>query len=219
MRVLVVEDDRTIAEQLRDALSAHGFAVDIAVNGKDAWFLGETESYDVAILDLGLPEQDGLSVLSNWRKTGINLPVLILTARHTWREKVTGLRTGADDYLVKPFEMEELLARVEVLIRRASGHASPIITCGDLELDPASQRITLAGKHIELSALEYRLISYLMHRPNDVVSKTVLTEHLYDQDFNHDSNVIEVLINRCRKKLGPHWIKTRRGQGYVLRPD
>ncbi len=216
MRALVVEDDPAGAEQLRQALTDHGFAVDIASNGRDGWFLGDTESYDIAILDLGLPERDGLSILSDWRQAGNNMLVLVLTARDTWREKVSGLRAGADDYLVKPYETEELLARVEALVRRAGGHSSPVIKCGALELDPASQRITREGRYVVLSALEYRLVAYLMYHQQEVVSKSTLTEHLYDQDFDHDSNVIEVLVNRVRKKLGSDYIRTRRGQGYQL---
>jgi two-component system, OmpR family, response regulator len=216
MRALVVEDDLDLNAQLHRSLEHHGYAVDTCGNGNDAWFLGETEQYDVVILDLGLPGMDGLSVLGRWREKGLAFPVLILTARDTWREKVTGLRAGADDYLAKPFEMEEMLARIEVLTRRAAGHATAIIRCASLELDPARQRVTEHGRAIEFSALEYRLMAYMINHQNQVISKTTLTEHLYHQDFNKDSNVIEVLINRCRKKLGDHNIRTLRGQGYLL---
>lgn len=216
MRALVVEDNLQAAAQLSQALAEHGYAVDRALDGKQAWFLGDTEEYDVIVLDLGLPGLDGLSVLNNWRRGGNKTPVLILTARDTWREKVTGLRAGADDYLVKPFEMEELLARIEALVRRSNGHASTILCCGDIELDTASQRATLLGRHLDLSSLEYRLLAYMMNRPGEVISKAILTEHLYQMDFEHNSNVIEVLVNRLRKKMGTNHIQTRRGQGYQL---
>ncbi|UUM30985.1 response regulator transcription factor [Vibrio japonicus] len=216
MRALVVEDNIQAAEQISRALSSHGFAVDMTHDGNDAWFQGDTEDYDIAILDLGLPGKDGLSVLTEWRRAGNKMPVIILTARDTWREKVTGLRTGADDYLVKPFEMEELLARVEALVRRSNGHASAILTCGELELDSTSQRVSLSGVHLDLTSLEYRLISYLMNHQGEVVSKATLTEHLYQMDYEHNSNVIEVLVNRVRKKMGTQQIQTRRGQGYQL---
>lgn len=216
MRALVVEDNIQAAEQISRALRSHGFAVDMTHDGNDAWFQGDTEDYDIAILDLGLPGKDGLSVLTESRRAGNKMPVIILTARDTWREKVTGLRTGADDYLVKPFEMEELLARVEALVRRSNGHASAILTCGELELDSTSQRVSLSGVHLDLTSLEYRLISYLMNHQGEVVSKATLTEHLYQMDYEHNSNVIEVLVNRVRKKMGTQQIQTRRGQGYQL---
>ena len=183
---------------------------------REALFQGETEPYDAVVLDLGLPGMDGVSVLERWREAGVRIPVLILTARGTWREKVTGLRAGADDYLSKPFEVEELLARVEALLRRAAGHASPVLVHGTLRLDTSTQRVSLDGSPVELTALEYRLLAYLMHHPRRVHSKTELTEHLYEQDFDRDSNVIEVLVNRLRKKLGAGLIQTRRGQGYQL---
>ena len=216
MRALVVEDNVQAAEQISRSLSSHGFAVDVTHDGNDAWFQGDTEDYDIAILDLGLPGKDGLSVLTEWRRAGNKMPVIILTARDTWREKVTGLRTGADDYLVKPFEMEELLARVEALVRRSNGHASSVIKCGALELDSTAQRVALSGVHLDLTSLEYRLISYLMNHQGEVVSKATLTEHLYQMDFEHNSNVIEVLVNRVRKKMDTQHIQTRRGQGYQL---
>ncbi|WP_087024585.1 response regulator transcription factor [Thaumasiovibrio subtropicus] len=216
MRALVVEDNIQAAEQITQALIGHGFAVDTVHDGNDAWFQGDTEEYDIAILDLGLPGRDGLSVLTDWRRGGNKMPVIILTARDTWREKVTGLRAGADDYLVKPFEMEELLARVEALVRRACGHASSILRCGELEIDTATQRATLKGAHLDLSSLEYRLLAYMMNHAGEVVSKATLTEHLYQMDFEHNSNVIEVLVNRVRKKIGTQHIQTRRGMGYQL---
>lgn len=216
MRVLVVEDDLDVARQASDTLCEAMYVVDVAHDGVEGQFLGNTEAYDVVILDLGLPKLDGLSVLQQWRQTGRDMPVLILTARNTWREKVAGLRAGADDYLAKPFELEEMLARVEALIRRSSGHASPVLECGPLTLDVSTTRLTVAGLPVELTALEFRTLAHLMRHEDRVVSKTELTEHLYDQDFDRDSNVIEVLINRLRNKLGADLIKTHRGLGYQL---
>ncbi len=216
MRILVVEDDPHVARQLEAALRRAGYAVDVAFDGEEGHFLGDTEPYDAAVLDLGLPITDGLTVLRRWREDGRKMPVLILTARDTWRDTVTGLRAGADDYLAKPFELEELLARIEALLRRAAGHASPVLACGPIELDTSTKRVTLAGEPVELTALELRTLSYLMHHQEKVVSKTELTEHIYSQDFDRDSNVIEVLINRLRKKLGRELIRTHRGQGYRL---
>lgn len=216
MRVLVVEDDLDVARQVSDMLRQARYVVDVAHDGEEGQYLGDTEPYDVVILDLGLPKLDGLSVLKQWRQMGRGMPVMILTARDTWREKVAGLRAGADDYLAKPFELEEMLARVEALIRRSSGHASPVLEWGPLTLDVNTTRLTLAGRPIELTALEFRTLTHLMRHQGRVVSKTELTEHLYDQDFDRDSNVIEVLINRLRNKLGAGFIKTRRGLGYQL---
>lgn len=216
MRALIVEDNPQAAQQIERALTGHGFAVDVSHDGNDAWFLGDTEEYDIIVLDLGLPGRDGISVLTDWRRGGNKVPVIILTARDTWRERVTGLRAGADDYLVKPFEMEELLARVEALVRRSKGHASSVIRCGELEIDTARQRASLHGQQLDLSALEYRLLAYLINHQGEVVSKATLTEHLYQMDFEHNSNVIEVLVNRVRKKMGTNHIQTRRGQGYQL---
>jgi len=216
MRVLVVEDDNQVMQQMVGALSNHGYAVDAAEDGSKAWFLGDTEEYDAVVLDLGLPELDGLSVLNRWRQAGNRVPVLVLTARDTWRDKVRGLRTGADDYMAKPFEMEEMLARVEALIRRSAGHASPVIESGPLSLDPATRQVTLNGDRLELTTLEYRMLAYMIHHEGVVLSKSVLIEHIYGQDFDRDSNVIEVLINRLRKKVGADFIKTHRGQGYQL---
>ena len=192
--------------------------VDVAYDGEEGLFLGDTEHYDAVILDLGLPKMDGIDVLERWRAKSNDVPVLILTSRQTWREKVAGLRAGADDYLAKPFEYEELLARIEALTRRATGHASPVMQCDDgkVVMDTTSARVTMEGKLVELTALEYRTLEYLMQHEGQVVSKTELTEHIYDQDFDRDSNVIEVLINRLRGKLRPEMIKTRRGLGYQL---
>ena len=202
MRVLVVEDDLDVARQVAETLRQARYVVDVAHDGEEGCFLGDSEPYDTVILDLGLPRLDGLSVLRQWRQAGRDMPVLILTARDTWREKVAGLRAGADDYLAKPFELEEMLARVEALIRRSSGQASPLLTYGPLSLDAGSARLTVAGRPVELTALEFRTLAHLMRHQDRVVSKTELTEHLYDQDFDRDSNVIEVLINRLRKKTG-----------------
>ena len=216
MRVLIVEDNAELARQVKSTLTHERFVVDVAGDGEEGLFLAETEPYDAVILDLGLPKLDGLSVLQKLRSGGNEVPVLILTSRDTWREKVTGLRAGADDYLAKPFEFEELLARLEALIRRSSGHSNPILTCCNVVLDTNGARVTVDGNPVELTALEYRTLEYLMQHPDKVISKTELTEHIYDQDFDRDSNVIEVLINRLRGKLSTELIKTRRGLGYQI---
>jgi two-component system, OmpR family, response regulator len=216
MRVLIVEDDAALREQLRTALREANFVVDVAGDGVEGHFLGDTEPYDAVILDLGLPELDGLSVLGRWRAAGRDMPVLVLTARDRWHEKVAGFDAGADDYVAKPFRMEEVLARVRALVRRAAGHASAVLTCGDLELDTRTARVSVAGQPVKLTSQEYRLLSYLMHHKGKVVSRTELTEHLYDQDFDRDSNTIEVFIGRVRKKLGADVIHTVRGLGYRL---
>ena len=216
MRVLIVEDEPTLRAQLRAGLQEAGYAVDEADNGRDGHHLGSTESFDAVILDLGLPVLDGISVLKRWREAGLTQPVLILTARDSWHEKVAGIDAGADDYLAKPFHMEELLARVRALIRRAQGLASPLLQCGALALDTRSGRVTLNGRSVNLTSHEYRLLAYLMHRPGTVVSRTELTEHLYAQDFDRDSNTIEVFIGRLRRKLPPVTIETVRGLGYRL---
>jgi two-component system OmpR family response regulator len=216
MRLLVVEDETNVRRQIVTTAKRAGYAVDEAADGEEGWFLGDTEPYDAIILDLGLPKIDGLEVLRRWRSAGIKTPILILTARDSWRDKVTGLREGADDYLGKPFELEEMMARIEALVRRAAGHASPIIECGPLRLDTGAARVTADGDLLDLTPLEYRALAYLMHHKGKAISKTELTEHIYGQDFDRDSNVIEVLINRLRKKVGAGLIATRRGQGYQL---
>jgi two-component system, OmpR family, response regulator len=216
MRVLVVEDDAQISRQLVRALESHGYVTDTAQNGEDAKFLGQTESYDAIILDLGLPVLDGISVLQGWRQQGMKAPVLVLTARSTWSEKVKGLRAGADDYLAKPFHMEELVARVEALIRRDKGAVRTLLSCGAVQLDTSTGQVTRHGEAVVLTALEHRLLTYLLHRAGAIVSKAELTEHIYDQSFDKDSNVIEVLVNRLRKKFGTDFIKTRRGLGYMV---
>jgi two-component system OmpR family response regulator len=214
--VLVVEDDPQVARQIEAALRRNGYAVDVARDGEEGGLLGATEPYDAVVLDLGLPAVDGLTLLRRWRERGCAMPVLVLTARDTWRDKVTGLRAGADDYLAKPFAPEEMVARVEALIRRAAGHASPVLECGPVALDTSSKLVTLHGRGVELTAMEFQSLSYLMHKAGRVISKTELIEHLYGQDFDSFSNVIEVLINRLRKKLGADLIKTHRGRGYQL---
>ncbi|WP_157264146.1 response regulator [Azohydromonas aeria] len=216
MKILLVEDEPTLRAQLRAGLQEAGYAVDEADNGRDAQHLGETESFDAVVLDLGLPVIDGLTVLQRWRAAGRTLPVLILTARDSWHEKVAGIDAGADDYLAKPFHMEELLARVRALIRRAQGLASSLLHCGALSLDTRSGRVTVAGQPVSLTSHEYRLLAYLMHRPGQVVSRAELTEHLYAQAFDRDSNTIEVFIGRLRRKLPPDAIETVRGLGYRL---
>lgn len=216
MRILVVEDEPTLARQLVDALSEAGYAVDRADNGRDAHFIGEVESLDAVVLDLGLPLMDGLTVLKQWRAAGRTVPVLILTARDNWHEKVAGIDAGADDYLTKPFHMEELLARLRALIRRAGGHASAELACGPVLLDTRAGRVTVEGRAVTLTSHELRVLSYLMHRKGEVVSRSELTEHIYAQDFERDSNTIEVFIGRLRKKLPPGLIETVRGLGYRL---
>jgi two-component system, OmpR family, response regulator len=216
LRVLVVEDDEALAEQMSAALVEAGYAVDLAHDGEDGHHLGANESYDAVVLDLGLPELDGISVLERWRREGRAMPVLILTARDRWREKVAGFDAGADDYVTKPFHMEEVLARLRALVRRAAGHASAELALGPLLLDTRSSRVTVDGRPVRLTAQEYRLLTYLMHHQGKVVSRTELTEHLYDQDFDRDSNTIEVFVGRLRRKLGIDLIRTVRGLGYCL---
>lgn len=216
MRLLLVEDDPALQAGVAASLRAAGYAVDVAGNGQDAQFLGETETYDAAVLDLGLPVLDGLSVLRRWRAGGHTLPVLILTARDAWHEKVAGIDAGADDYLTKPFHMEELLARLRALIRRAQGLASPLLQAGRVMLDTRSGRVSVDGLPLALTSHEFKVLAYLMHRPGQVVSRGELTEHIYAQDFDRDSNTIEVFVGRLRKKLPPGLIETVRGLGYRL---
>ncbi|MGX1497939.1 response regulator transcription factor [Roseibium aggregatum] len=216
MRILVVEDDTDLNRQLVAALEEAGYVVDSATDGEDGHFLGDTEPYDAVVLDLGLPSLDGLSVLENWRRDGRTMPVLILTARDRWSDKVAGIDAGADDYVAKPFHMEEVLARVRALVRRAAGHASNELTCGAVRLDLRSGRVTVDGSAVKLTSHEYRLLSYLLHHQGKVISRTELTEHLYDQDFDRDSNTVEVFVGRLRKKIGSDMIETIRGLGYRL---
>ncbi|MGE0004921.1 MAG: response regulator transcription factor [Parvibaculaceae bacterium] len=220
MRILVVEDDPDLNRQLVSALTDAGYVVDSAKDGEEGHYLGETEPYDAVILDLGLPVLDGVSVLEKWRRNEKKMPVLILTARDRWSDKVQGFDAGADDYVAKPFHMEEVLARVRALLRRSAGHATSEIACGPLLLDTKSARVTVDGNAVKLTSLEFRLLAYLMHHKGKVVSRTELVEHLYDQDFDRDSNTIEVFVGRLRKKLGVDVLRTIRGMGYcVSEPD
>jgi two-component system OmpR family response regulator len=216
MRILVVEDEPALALRIQQALEAAGFAVDVAYDGEEGGHLGETETYDAIVLDLGLPRLDGVSVLRRWRETGRSTPVLILTARGRWSEKMAGFNAGADDYMTKPFEMEEVVYRLRALIRRASGHAQPELSCGPLRLDTNTARATMDGAPVQLTAQEFRILSYLMHHPDRIVSRTELMEHVYDRHFDSDSNVLEVLVGRIRRKIGGGLIRTVRGQGYML---
>ena len=219
MRLLVVEDDKDLNRQLVAALEGAGYAVDRAFDGEEGLFLGETEPYDAIVLDLGLPKKDGVSVLMQWRRAGRVMPVLILTARDRWSDRVQGFAPGADDYVAKPFHMEEVLARLRALLRRAAGHASNELACGPVRVDTRSARVTVDGNLIRLTSHEYRLLAYLMHHSGRIVSRTELVEHLYDQDFDRDSNTIEVFVGRLRKKLGADVIETVRGLGYRLDPS
>ncbi|MBL4800619.1 MAG: response regulator transcription factor [Emcibacter sp.] len=216
MRLLLIEDDPDLSRQMRTILEEDGYAVDVSFDGEDGHFLGETESYDAIVLDLGLPMMDGISVLTKWRQAGIATPVLILTARDGWSEKVSGLDAGADDYVTKPFKIEEVLARVRALIRRAAGQASPELICGVVTLNTNTSKVTVDGMPVRFTAQEYKLLAYLMHHPEKIISRTELTEHIYDQDFDRDSNTIEVFVTRVRKKLGVNIINTVRGLGYQL---
>jgi two-component system, OmpR family, response regulator len=219
LRLLVVEDEAVLSKQLGAALEEAGYAVDRAADGERADLLARTESYDAVILDLGLPGIDGLTVLRGWRESGIPVPVLILTARGSWHEKVRGMDGGADDYVVKPFRMEEVLARLRALIRRSSGQVQPELRCGALVLDPRTARVTVDGSLVKLTSHEFRLLSYLMHQRGRVVSQGELTEHLYAQDFDRDSNTVEVFVARLRRKLGSSYIETVRGLGYRMEPE
>ncbi|KZK81686.1 Transcriptional regulatory protein PhoP [Pseudovibrio sp. W64] len=219
MRMLIVEDDRDLNRQLSEALEDAGYVVDKAYDGEEGHFLGDTEPYDAVILDLGLPQMDGLSVLERWRRDGHSMPVLILTARDRWSDKVAGIDAGADDYVAKPFHMEEVLARVRALVRRAAGLASNEISIGDIVLDTKAGKVTKNGMSIKLTSHEFRLLSYLMHHKGRVISRTELVEHLYDQDFDRDSNTIEVFVGRLRKKFGSSLIETVRGLGYRLQEE
>jgi len=214
VRILVVEDEPRIAQDLSSALKRAGMVADLARDGEEAWFMGDTESYDAVVLDLGLPKLDGLSVLKRWREAGRRFPVLVLTARGAWTERVEGINQGADDYLAKPFEMEELVARLRALIRRAAGQATPVITAGTLSLDTRRMEISMNGAPATLSPLEYRLLAFLIHHAGRVVPPTELAEHLYDSGNDRDPNAIEVIVARLRRKLGNEVIETRRGFGY-----
>lgn len=219
MRVLVVEDEALLREQLASALTGAGYAVDSASDGERAEFLGHTEQYDAVVLDLGLPRLDGLTIVRRWRDAGIATPVLILTARDSWHEKVQGIDSGADDYVGKPFQMEEVLARLRALIRRASGQVTPALRCGPVSLDPRLAKVSIDGIPVKLTNHEFRVLSYLMHHRDRVVSQGELTEHIYAQTFDRDSNTVEVFIARLRRKLGASFIETVRGLGYRIGGD
>lgn len=219
MRVLVAEDDDRLARTLSTALEAAGFVPEVEHDGENAWFRGDTEVFDAVILDLGLPTMDGLTILKRWRKNLRTAPVLILTARGNWDERVEGIEAGADDYVAKPFRIEEVIARVRAIVRRASGFASSRLELGDLVLDTRAMQVTRDGVPLGLTPQEYRLVAYLAHQRGRVVSQLEITEHLYAQDFERESNSIEVLVGRVRKKLGTDFIKTRRGFGYFLDGD
>jgi len=220
MRLLLIEDEIYLRDQVASRLRAEGYVVDVAGDGEEGLFLGNEYPIDVALVDIGLPKLSGVEIIRRWRKAGHRFPVLILTARGHWQEKVEGLEAGADDYLVKPFHMEELLARVRALIRRSAGWANPILQCGPITLDPASQTVKVDGAPIELTAYEYRVLEYLMLHAGQVISKTELTEHLYQEDLERDSNVLEVLVGRLRRKLDPNQvlrpIETLRSRGYLF---
>jgi DNA-binding response OmpR family regulator len=216
MRVLVAEDDRRIAADLARGLEAAGYLPEIVGDGEEAWFRGDTEDYGAIILDLGLPKMDGLTVLKRWRANDRRTPVLILTARGSWAERVDGIDAGADDYLPKPFRIEEVLARLRSIVRRSAGHASSLVSVGEITLDERQMRIMVRGAPVSLSPLEYRLVCYLMLHRGRVVGQHELAENLYGQDDAHDPNAIEVLVGRVRKKLGSGLIETRRGFGYIV---
>jgi two-component system OmpR family response regulator len=217
MRILVVEDDKNLNRQITEALAEAGYVVDRAFDGEEGHFLGDTEPYDAVVLDIGLPEMDGITVVEKWRQAGRKMPVLMLTARDRWSDKVAGIDAGADDYVAKPFHIEEVLARLRALIRRAAGHASSDLVCGPLRLDTKASRAEVDGVTLKLTSHEFRLLAYLMHHMGEVVSRTELVEHLYDQDFDRDSNTVEVFVGRLRKKLGVDLIETVRGMGYRMR--
>ena len=216
MRILLVEDEPTIAANVSAALDASGYQTRVATDGEEAWFLGDTEDFDLVILDLGLPRMDGLAVLKRWRAEGRQMPVLILTARGAWPERVEGIDAGADDYLAKPFRIEELVARVRALIRRSAGHGSPIIESGALAIDTRQMRVMVNGASLNVSPLEYRLVAYLLHHKGRVVPPGELIEHLYGDDDARDANALEAVVTRLRKKIGADVIQTRRGFGYVV---
>jgi two-component system OmpR family response regulator len=218
MRVLLVEDDRRIASDVARALEATGYVVETVSDGEEAWFRGDTEDYGAVILDLGLPKMDGLSVLKRWRANGRRMPVLILTARGSWAERVDGIDAGADDYLPKPFRMEELLSRLRAITRRSSGQASSVVTVGDVTLDERQMKVSVHGVPVALSPLEYRVVAYLLMRRGRVVSQAELDENVYGHGEDHGSNALEVLIGRVRRKLGVELIETHRGFGYIV-PD
>ncbi|MFZ2403742.1 MAG: response regulator transcription factor [Methylobacter sp.] len=223
MRILVVEDELKLCEQIQQFFADKGFAVDAANNGRDGYYMGKEYPIDAAVVDIGLPDFSGIELIKRLRKDKVTVPILILTARSRWQEKVEGLEAGADDYLVKPFHYEELLARINALIRRSAGVAHPVLTHDNIELDTVAQEVTVSGVKQELTAYEYKVLEYLMFRKGEVISKSVLTAHIYDEDFERDSNVLEVFIGRLRKKLDPDGtrkpIETLRGRGYTIHAE
>ncbi len=220
MRILIVEDELVLSQQIKEFFSTKGFVVDVALTGSDGYYLAKEYPIDAAIVDIGLPDFSGIELINRLRKEDINLPVLLLTARSRWQEKVEGLEAGADDYLAKPFHYEELLARVNALLRRSKGKAHPVLTYANIKLDSLSQDVKVDDKRVELTAYEYKVLEYLLFRKGEVVTKSVLTEHIYEEDFDRDSNVIEVFIGRLRKKIDPEGlvkpIETLRGRGYRI---
>lgn len=216
MKVLVVEDEARIAKQLTAALTAAGYAVDCAADGARGEYLGQTERYDAVVLDLGLPKIDGLTLLRRWREAGVTMPVLVLTARGSWHEKVHGIDAGADDYVAKPFRIEEVLARLRALIRRASGHVTAELRCGAITLDPRTAKVSVGGNPVKLTSHEFRVLSYLMHHRDRVVPQSELVEHIYAENLDRDSNTVEVFVARLRRKLGAAAIETVRGLGYRM---
>ncbi len=216
MRILLVEDESELRKQVAKSLRDEKYVVDEADNGEEGHFLGDTEQYDAVILDLGLPQLDGITVLERWRRNGKTHPVIILTARDRWNEKVSGFDAGADDYLTKPFKMEELMARLRAVIRRSSGISSSTITCGGLEVDTKNGKCTIEGNAVVLTAQEFRILTYFLHHQDKIISRTEIVDHIYDQNFDLDSNVIEVFIGRLRRKIGSKYIQTRRGLGYIM---
>jgi DNA-binding response OmpR family regulator len=216
MRVLIAEDEARVATDIAEALAAGGLVPEIVDNGEDAWFRGGTESYAAIVLDLGLPKIDGITVLKRWRQEGVHTPVIVLTARGSWSERVEGIDVGADDYLPKPFRMEELMARVRALIRRATGRAEPVLTVGPVVVDPKTRHVTVEGIPVSLTPLEFRLLNYLVHNRGRVVPQSELSENLYSHDSERDSNAIEALVGRLRRKIKADIIETRRGFGYVV---
>lgn len=219
MRILVVEDEVKIASLITDVLESEGLIAEVATDGETAWEMGGTELYSAAILDIGLPKMDGLAVLKNWRSEGVGFPVLLLSAKSSWNERVEGINIGADDYLVKPFQIEELVARLRALLRRNSKQKSTVLTVGELKLDLQKMRISLAGRPLKVTPLEYRLLSFLMHNRGKIVGQELLAENIYHRDQEPDSNAIEVLVGRLRRKIGKDVIHTQRGFGYIIREE